>query len=190
MGARSPREPTTPTRPRTPSKRALWDTTITQVLAGYYEPDEHGRRKPEALYGSLKMWAHLNREGIEVARCTVERLMRANGWQGVRRLKKVRTTVPDPAADGGDGPGRPAVHGPGAEPAARGRLHLRAPGRGCFSYTAFVIAAYAGRILGWECSTSKETRFVDSAIRQPRRSVPDRATRYWAMVRSPQTPQS
>ena len=85
---------------REPSKRALWDMTITEVLAGYYEPDEHGRRAPESLYGSTKMWAHLHREGIEVARCTVERLMRANGWQGVVRAKKVRTTEPDPGPPG------------------------------------------------------------------------------------------
>ncbi len=44
------------------------------------------------------MWAQLNREGIEVARCTVERLMRANGWRGVTRTNRVRTTVADPAA--------------------------------------------------------------------------------------------
>ena len=74
---------------RTPSKRALWDAAITAVLAGNYEPDQDGKRKPESLYGSLKMWAHLRREGIEVARCTVERLMRANGWQSVRRTKRV-----------------------------------------------------------------------------------------------------
>ena len=42
---------------RTPSKRALSDIALTGVLAGYYEPDQHGRRRPEALYGSLKMWA-------------------------------------------------------------------------------------------------------------------------------------
>ncbi|BBZ81787.1 hypothetical protein MABM_17030 [Mycobacteroides abscessus] len=66
----------------TPSARALWDTVITEVLAGFYEPDEHGRRKPESLYGATKMWAHLQRQGIAVARCTVERLMRANGWRG------------------------------------------------------------------------------------------------------------
>ncbi len=57
-----------------------------------------GRRKPESLYGATKMWAHLQRQGIEVARCTVERLMAANGWEGVRRRKKVRTTIVDPAA--------------------------------------------------------------------------------------------
>ena len=83
---------------RAPSKRALWDTVITEILAGYYEPDENGRRRPESLYGSLKMWTHLQRDGIEVARCTVERLMRVNGWRGVTRGKKVYTTVSDPAA--------------------------------------------------------------------------------------------
>jgi hypothetical protein len=83
---------------RPPSKRALWDAAITEVLAGHYEPDEQGRRPPECLYGATKMWAQLNREGIEVARCTVERLMRANGWRGVTRTKRVRTTVADPAA--------------------------------------------------------------------------------------------
>ena len=82
------------------SKRALWDIAITQVLAGYYEPDEHGRRPPEALYGSRKMWGHLQRQGIVVARCTVERLMRANGWHGTTRTRTVRTTVPDPTGVG------------------------------------------------------------------------------------------
>ena len=57
-----------------PSKRALWDTTITEILAGYYEPDADGKRPPESLYGSLKMWAHLQRQGIPVARRTVERI--------------------------------------------------------------------------------------------------------------------
>jgi transposase InsO family protein len=46
----------------------------------------------------LKMWAHLQREGIPVAKSTVERLMRRHGWQGVRRQRTVRTTIPDPTA--------------------------------------------------------------------------------------------
>jgi putative transposase len=151
---------------RAPSKRALWDTVITEVLAGYYEPDHNSRRPPESLYGSLKMWAHLNREGIEVARCTVERLMRANGWQGVTRTKKVRTTISDPAA----------VRAPDL---VNRQFRVEAPNQlvvadftyvrmatGCFVYTAFVIDAYADTIVGWECSTSKETALVESAIRQ------------------------
>lgn len=149
------------------SKRALWDLVVTRVLAGYYEPDEHGRRRPESLYGSLKMWDHLRRQGIQgVPRCQVERLMRANGWQGVRRVKKVRTTIADPSAS------RPAD-------LVERQFTVPAPNRllvadftyvrlacGSFVYTAFVIDAYAGRIVGWECSRSKQTAFVESAIRQ------------------------
>jgi putative transposase len=151
---------------RAPSKRALWETTVTEVLAGYYEPDENGRRPPEALYGAVKMWAHLNRSGIEVARCTVERLMKANGWRGVTRSKKVRTTVADPAATR-------------APDLVERRFRVPAPNRllvadftyvrlatGAFAYTAFVIDAFAGVIVGWECSTSKHTVFVERAIAQ------------------------
>ena len=65
-----------------PSKRALWDTTISEILAGYYEPDADGKRPPESLYGSLKMWAHLQRQGIPVARRTVERIMRLTAGAG------------------------------------------------------------------------------------------------------------
>jgi putative transposase len=151
---------------RAPSKRALWDATITEVLAGYYEPDEHGRCKPESLYGSLKMWAHLQREGIPVAKSTVERLMRRHRWQGVRRQKSVRTTIADPTA----------VRPPDLVDRQFG---VSAPNRllvadftyvklatGVFVYVAFVIDAHAGSIVGWEASASKQTRFVESAIRQ------------------------
>jgi putative transposase len=84
-------------RSRPPSRRALADVALTEILAGICEPDERGRRKPESLYGSLKMWEHLNRQGITVARCTVERLMRAHGWRGVTRARTVRTTTPEAA---------------------------------------------------------------------------------------------
>jgi len=47
------------------------------------------------VYGADKVWKQLNREGISVARCSVERLMRRIGLQGARRGKTVRTTVPD-----------------------------------------------------------------------------------------------
>lgn len=89
-----------------------------------------------------------------------------NGWQGVVRAKKVRATVPDPAAAR-------------APDLVDRQFRVDAPNRlivadftyvrlatGAFAYTAFAIDAYAGRIVGWECSTSKETRFVESAIRQ------------------------
>jgi putative transposase len=138
---------------------------VSELLAGYYDPDEHGRRRPESLYGSLKMWAHLRRLGVPVARCTVERLMRANGWRGATRAKKVRTTIADPAASRA-----PDLVGRQFGVSAPNRLlvadftYVRTLAGFC--YTAFVIDAFAGRIVGWECSTSKHTAFVERAIRQ------------------------
>jgi hypothetical protein len=67
---------------RAPSKRALWDATIAEILAGYYEPGDDGRRKPESLYGSLKMWAHLQREGIPVAKGLASRCTSCCGLGG------------------------------------------------------------------------------------------------------------
>ena len=77
------------------------------------------------VYGARKVWLQLNREGIPVARCTVERLMRELGLHGAVRGKKVRTTIADAAA------ARPAdlvqrrFSRGRAEPAVGGRLHLR-----------------------------------------------------------------
>jgi putative transposase len=150
---------------RPPSKRALWDTAITEVLGGIYEPDEHGRRAPECLYGSLKIWAHLQRCGIPVARCTVERLMRTNSWLGVTRAKKIRTTIADPAA--ARAPDLVRRHFKAVRP---DQLHVAdftyVPMVSGFGYTAFVIDAFAGTIAGWECSLSKQTAFVERAVRQ------------------------
>ena len=75
-------------------ERALWDTTITEILNGYYEPDADGKRPPESLYGSLKMWAHLQRQGIPVARRTAERIMHHNGWRGATRARRAHPPKP------------------------------------------------------------------------------------------------
>jgi hypothetical protein len=135
-----------------PGKRELWDAAVTEILAGMYEPDENGRRRPESLYGTVKMWANLNRQGIPVAKCTVERLKRAHGWRGVTRGRRVRTTVPDPAAARA-----PDLVRRRFKASRPGQLHVAdftyvplAGGR--FAYTAFVIDAFAGLIPGWECS--------------------------------------
>ena len=137
---------------RAPSKRALWDATDHRVLAGYYEPDERGHRGPESLYGWREVWAHLQREGVPVAKSTVERLMRRNGSPGVRRQKSVRTTIADPTA------ARPPVWliAGSVSPHPIGCLWPTSPScklvTGVFVYVAFVIDAYAGTIVGWESS--------------------------------------
>ena len=150
---------------RPPSRRAVRDQALTEILASIYEPDQ-GRRKPESLYGSLKAWEHLNRRGITVARCTVERLMRANGWRGVTRARKVRTTISNPVHTRA-----PDLVKRDFKASRPGQLHVAdftyVPLHGGgFGYTAFCIDAFAGLIAGWECSLSRETAFVQKAIRQ------------------------
>jgi putative transposase len=132
-----------------------------------FEPGPDGRKKPESLYGAVKAWAHLRRQGVRVARCTVERLMRANGWRGnVRGPRKIRTTIPDPAQ-----PRHPDLVNRDFRAPAPGQLlvadftYVPLAGGG-FAYTAFVIDVFAGTIVGWECSLSKETAFVQRAISQ------------------------
>jgi putative transposase len=154
-------------RKRPPSARALRDAMITRLLASVFEPGKNGRRAPESLYGAVKAWGWLRRQGITVARCTVERIMRANGWRGnVRGPRKTRTTVPDPAH-----PRHPDLVHRNFRADAPGRLlvadftYVPLAGGG-FAYVAFVIDAFAGTIRGWDCSLSKETRFVQLAIRQ------------------------
>ena len=152
-------------RRRGVSKRALWDTTITEVLAGYYEPDEHGRLRPESLYGSLKMWAHLNREGIEVARCTVERLMRRGGWVGVTRRTTPRTTIPSPDAveRAPDLVDRQfTTSAPDLLWVADFTYVVRVGGRWC--YTAFVVDAFANTIVGWQAAPTATAALVEAAF--------------------------
>jgi transposase InsO family protein len=136
------------------------------MLAGVFEPGKDGRRAPESLYWAVKAWGWLRRQGISAARCTVERIMRANGWRGNTRARKIRTTVPDPVAQRfpdlvkrqfkAEAPGLLLVADFTYVPLAGGG----------FAYVAFVIDAYAGTIRGWDCSVSKTTAFIQRAIRQ------------------------
>ncbi len=154
---------------RGPSRRALWETTLTEILAGYYEPDEHGRRRPESLYGAAKMWAHLRRQGIPAARCTVERLMRRHGWRGVTRSARVRTTIPHP-----DHPRAPdlvdrrfTVQTPNELFVADFtyvRIGAAGGGHRGFVYVAFVIDAFAGTIVGWDVSARPTADMVERAL--------------------------
>jgi putative transposase len=99
------------------------------------------------VYGVRKVWLALNHQGVPVARCTVERLMRELGLAGARRGKKVRTTRRDAAA------ARPAdlVAASSARPHRTDCGWLASPM--CPTWAgmvyAFVIDAYSRRILGW-----------------------------------------
>ncbi len=117
------------------------------------------------VYGADKVWRQLLREGLVIARCTVERLMRSTGLRGVRRGKSVRTTVPDAKA--------PC-------PLDRVNRQFRAERPNQlwvadftyvstwqgFVYVAFVVDVFARCIVGWRVSTTMHTDFVLDALEQ------------------------
>ncbi len=76
---------------RRPSARTVRDGQLKASISRVHR-DNYG------VYGARKIWLQLNREGTPVARCTVERLMRELGLAGARRGRRVRTTIPAPAA--------------------------------------------------------------------------------------------
>jgi putative transposase len=76
---------------RPASARALRDEKLKAEIDRVHKANR-------GVYGARKVWRHLLREKIGVARCTVERLMREKGLQGIRRGKRRRTTIPDETA--------------------------------------------------------------------------------------------
>jgi transposase InsO family protein len=117
------------------------------------------------VYGVRKVWRQLRREGFDVARCTVARLMKKMALQGVVRGRRVRTTVADTAAP---------------SPLDHVNRQFKAPRPNVlwvsdftyvatwvgFVYVAFVIDAYARRIVGWRVSRSAHAGFVLDALEQ------------------------
>ncbi|XAS75722.1 IS3 family transposase [Dermatophilaceae bacterium Sec6.4] len=117
------------------------------------------------VYGARKVWLTLNREGTPVARCAVERLMRGEGLVGAVRGKVKRTTIADPHA--ARPPDLVKRH---FEPLAPNTLWVAdftyVSTWSGWVYVAFVIDAYARRIVGWSVSTSMTTDFVLHAFEQ------------------------
>ncbi len=117
------------------------------------------------VYGMCKIWRQLQREGFDVARCTVSRLMRSIGLQGFIRGKPVKTTFPDKSAP---------------SPIDRVNRQFRAPAPNTlwvsdftyvatwqgFVYVAFVIDAFVRRIVGWRVSRTAHAAVVLDAPEQ------------------------
>lgn len=129
-------------------------------------PDiERGWHANWQVYGADKVWKQMNREGIRVARCTVERLMKRQGLQGVRRGKVVRTTTPDTSA-------------PCPLDRVQRVFKAERPNQLWVSdftyvstwqgwlYVAFVIDVFARRIVGWRVSSTMRMDFVLDALEQ------------------------
>jgi putative transposase len=147
-------------------------STYYAVKARQADPSARARRDAELLveirrihehsdgtYGAEKVWRQLRREDMPAARCTVERLMRKDALEGVRRARKRRTTIPD---DRGQRP-RDLVDRD---------FTAEAPNRLWVSdftyvmtwsgavYVAFVIDAFSRRIVGWKADASMRTELV------------------------------
>jgi putative transposase len=143
---------------RQPSPREVRDADLKRHI-------ERVHAANYGVYGARKVWLALNREGIAVARCTVERLMAELGLTGAVRGKVKRTTIADPAA---------------AHPAdlVQRRFRPPAPNRlwvadltyvstwSGFAYVALVVDAYARRILGWRVASTMTTAIVLDSIEQ------------------------
>ena len=140
------------------SARARQDATLKIEVRRVF--DENFR-----VYGVRKVWRQLKREGFDVARCTVSRLMRDMGLQGIIRGKSVKTTVSDKAAP------CPLDHVNRQFKAPRPNVlwlsdfTYVATWTG-FVYVAFVIDAYARRIVGWRVSRTAHAGFVLDALEQ------------------------
>jgi putative transposase len=143
-------------RRRPASARAVRDTTLKGEIARVHA-EQFG------VYGARKVWRQLHREGIAVARCTVERLMRELGLQGVHRGKTRRTTTPDATVP------RPADLVARDFSATRPNqlwvadLTYVATWSG-FVYVAFIIDAFSRFLVGWQASRSLRTDLALDAL--------------------------
>jgi putative transposase len=141
---------------RPASARAVRDTKLKSEIARVHT--EHF-----GVYGARKMWRQLHREGICVARCTVERLMGELGLEGVRRGKTRRTTTPDAAA------ARPAdlverdFSAPRPNQLWVADLTYVATWSG-FVYVAFIIDAFSRFLVGWQATRSLRTDLALDAL--------------------------
>ena len=140
------------------SDRAKRDTQLRPEMKRVWEDNL-------SVYGARKLWHAMKREKFDIARCTVERLMRDIGIEGVRRGKKIKTTWPDKAL--------PC-------PMDRVNRQFRAtmPNQlwvsdftyvstwQGFVYVAFVIDTFANKIVGWRASRTQQTQFVLDALEQ------------------------
>ncbi|MEO1293956.1 MAG: IS3 family transposase, partial [Pseudomonadota bacterium] len=117
------------------------------------------------VYGVRKIWHQMRREGFDVARCTVARLMKEMGLQGVIRGKPHKTTIPDKAASCPLDKVNRQFRVPAPDMLWVSDFTYVATWTG-FVHVAFVIDAYARRIVGWRVSRTAHAGFVLDALEQ------------------------
>ena len=144
--------------PKRASARARSDAAVSREIRRVW--DENFQ-----VYGVRKVWRQLKREGIDVARCTVARLMRQMGLKGVMHGKPVRTTISDKAAPCPADKVNRQFQAPRPNALWVADFTYVATWQG-FVYVAFVIDAFARRIVGWRVSRTARASFVLDALEQ------------------------
>ena len=139
-------------------RRATRDAGLMPLIARVFEENFE-------VYGVRKVWRQLQREGQEVARCTIERLMQSMGLQGVIRGKPVKTTISDKAAPCPLDHVNRQFQAPRPNALWVSDFTYVATWAG-FVYVTFVIDTYARRIVGWRVSRTAHTSFVLDALDQ------------------------
>ena len=117
------------------------------------------------VYGVRKVWRQLKRENIDIARCTVQRLMKAMGLKGVIRGKQVKTTKSNKAVACPLDKVNRQFHAPAPNRLWVADFTYCSTWQG-FVYVAFIIDVFARFIVGWRVSRSMETGFVLDALEQ------------------------
>ena len=141
---------------RPPSAREVRDTQLKALI-------ERVHTENFGVYGARKVWRELNRRGQDVARCTVERLMRELGLSGAVRGKKVRTTIPDPTHE--RAPDLVKRNFVASAPNLCWVADFTYVPAHCGTvYVAFVLDTFSRRIVGWSAATSKATPLVLGAL--------------------------
>ncbi|WP_132249026.1 IS3 family transposase [Primorskyibacter sedentarius] len=118
-----------------------------------------------SVYGVRKVWHQMRREGFDIARCTVARLMKDLGLEGVVRGKKPKTTIPDKALPCPLDKVNRQFHAPAPNVLWVSDFTYVATWQG-FVYVAFVIDVFARRIVGWRVSRTASAGFVLDALEQ------------------------
>lgn len=140
---------------RTPSKRALRDEELAEKIQRVFV-ENYG------VYGARKIHVQLNREGVRVARCTVERLMRRLGLQGLRRGGRPKTTIAAYSPSPADLVDRSFTADQPNQLWVADITYIRT-----FSgwvYAAFVIDVFSRMVVGWQVSTSLHTNLALDAL--------------------------
>lgn len=140
------------------SARAKRDMTLKPELERVWEQNYK-------VYGVRKVWHQLRREGFDVARCTVARLMTDLGLEGVIRGKKARTTIPDKSQPCPLDKVNRQFKAPAPNMLWVSDFTYVATWQG-FVHVAFVIDAFARRIVGWRVSRTAHAGFVLDALEQ------------------------